>query len=94
MKVRVALFGAAAVLAAFTSVAETGQSCIDPATAYRTNSVPCSVQRSDPGTVLLGRNPTAEEMAFAFESRFFVSAASAPTAYDPIWAPGFLLFLQ
>ena len=94
MKVRVALFVATAVVAVFTSVAETGQSCIDPTTAYRTNSVPCSVARSDSGTVLLGRNPTAAGMAYAFESRFFVSTASAPAAYDPAWAPGFLLFLQ
>ena len=45
-------------------------------------------------SVLLGRNPTAAGMAYAFESRFFVSTASAPAAYDPAWAPGFLLFLQ
>ena len=94
MKVRVALFVATAVVAVFTSVAETGQSCIDPTTAYRTNSVPCSVLRSDSGTVLVGRNPTVEGMACTFESRFCASTVSAPTAYDPTWTPGFLLFFR
>ena len=92
MKVRIALFVVTVALAVFTSVAETAQSCIDPTTAYKTNSVPCSVLRSDSGTVLLGRNPTAVGLAYAFESRFFVSTASEPTAYDPLWMPGFLLF--
>ena len=88
MNARIMLFMALVVSAVFPSAAERGQSCIDPTTAYRTNSVPCSVLRSDSGTVLLGRNPTAEGMAYAFESRFRASTASAPAAYDPAWAPG------
>jgi len=93
MKVRVALFVATAVVAVFTSVAETG-SCIDPTTAYRTNSVPCSIMGSGLGTVLLGRNPQAKEMTVLFDSRFRTSTPSAPAAYSPTWVPSFRLFLR
>ena len=94
MKVRVALFVATAVVAVFTSAAEMGQSCIDPTTAYRTNSVPCSVMGSGLGTVLLDRNPLSRVMEVAFESRFRASTASVPTAYDPAWVPGFQLIVR
>ena len=94
MDARIMLFMALVVSAVFLSTAEMGQSCIDPATAYKTNSVPCSIMRSGSGTVLLDRNPMSRVMTAAFESRFRASTASAPAAYDPYWVPGLLLILR
>ena len=94
MNARIMLFMALAVSAVFPSAAEKGQSCIDPASAYKTNSVPCSIMGSGLGTVLLSRNPISREMTVAFESRFCASTASAPTAYDPDWVPGFKLIVR
>ena len=94
MDARIMLLMALVVSAVFPSTAEMGQSCIDPATAHKTNSVPCSIMKSGLGTVLLDRNPISMVMAAAFESRVRASTASAPAAYDPAWAPGFLLFLR
>ena len=94
MDTRIMLAVALVVSAVFPSAAEKGQSCIDPATAYKTNSVPCSIMGSGLGTVLLDRNPLSRVMEVAFESRFRASTASAPAAYDPDWVPGFQLILR
>ena len=94
MDTRIVLFMALVVSAVFPSTAEMGQSCIDPATAYKTNSAPCSIMGSGLGTVLLDRNPMSKVMTAAFESRFRASTASAPAAYDPAWMPGYLLILR
>ena len=94
MNARILLFMALVASAVFPLAAERGQSCIDPTTAYRTNSVPCSVLRSDSSTVLLGRNPQAKEMTVLFDSRFRTSTASAPAGYSPTWVPSFRLFLR
>ncbi len=94
MDVRIMLFMALVVSAVFPSNAEMGQSCIDPATAYKTNSVPCSILRSGLGTVLLDRNPLSRVIEVAFESRFCASTASAPAAYDPAWVPSFHLIIR
>ena len=94
MDARIMLLMALAVSAVFPLTAEMGQSCIDPATAYKTNSVPCSIMGSGLGTVLLDRNPMPTVMTAAFESRFRASTASAPAAYDPAWTPGFHLIFR
>ena len=93
-KITSALFMALVASAILPSAAEMGQSCIDPTTAYRTNSVPCSIMGSGLGTVLLDRNPLSRVMEVAFESRFRASTASVPTAYDPAWVPGFQLIVR
>ena len=94
MNVRIVLFMALVASTVFPSAAERGQSCIDPTTAYRTNSVPCSILRSGLGTVLLDRNPLSREMTVAFESRFCASTASAPAAFNPALVPGFHLIFR
>ena len=94
MNARILLFMALVASAVFPSAAERGQSCIDPTTAYRTNSVPCSIMGSGLGTVLLDRNPLSRVLEVAFESRFRASTASAPAAYDPAWVPGFQLIVR
>lgn len=91
---RLVVMGGALAVSAVSLYAEMGSSCIDPATADKTNSVPCSVLKSDPGTVLLGRNPLPQTMAVDFESRYRVSTESNAASFDPLWSPGFLLLLH